>query len=100
MVHSNEKIEIENIQEYVNKLIKEIDKFLENYGKYHLEKFINENHKTFHPCLIPNPSSKGFLAGGRVILLSEYLKKQPGKCIKNFECPNRGHCPAYEENVE
>jgi hypothetical protein len=81
-------------------LIEEIDKFLESFGKHHIEKFLKMDQKTFRPCLIPHPSGKGFLAGGREILLSEYLKKKPGKCIKNFECPNRRYCPAYDENVD
>ena len=97
---SDKKIEIENIVEYTNSLLAEINKFLEEYGKYHLEHFIDEKFETFHPCLIPTPEKKGFFAGGRVIKLSEYIKKQPGKCIQNFECPNRAYCPAYKENVE
>ena len=97
---SDKKIEIENILEYTNSLLVNINGFLEEYGKYHLEHFIDEKYETFHPCLIQTPENKGFLTGGRKITLSEYLKKQPGKCIKNFECPNKGYCPAYQKNVD
>jgi hypothetical protein len=97
---SDKKIDIENILEYTNSLRAKLDGFLEEYGKYHLEHFIDEKHTIFHPCLIPNPDGKGFLAGGRIISLSEYLGKQSGKCIKNFECPNRTCCPAYEKCEE
>lgn len=96
---SDKKIEIENILEYTNSLLEKVNGFLEEYGKYHLEHFIDEKNEIFHPCLIPTTRNKGFLAGGRKITLSEYLKKRPGKCINNFECPNRGYCPAYQ-NLE
>ena len=97
---SDKKIDIENILEYTDSLLTKLDGFLEEYGKYHLENFIDEKYTIFRPCLIPNPEGKGFLAGGRNITLSEYLKKQPGKCINNFECPNRECCPAYQKHVE
>jgi len=61
MEHSDERIEIENIRDYVVTLLAEINIFLENYGNYHLHQFITEKHTTFHPCIIPNPEGKGFL---------------------------------------
>jgi hypothetical protein len=97
---ADKKIEIENILEYTNSLLEKINGFLEDYGKYYLDHFIDEKNETFHPCLIPAPENKGFLAGGRKITLSEYLKKQPGKCINNFECPNRSFCPAFQKRVD
>lgn len=96
----NEKIDIENILEYVSELVNGINIFLDQYGNYHLKQFITDEHTTFSACLIPHPEGKGFLVGGRVIKKSEYLKKQPGKCIDNFECPNRGYCSAYQKKVE
>lgn len=98
MEHSEERIEIEIIREYVETLIANINDFLEKYGIYHLKQFINENHKTFHPCLIPNPEGRGFLAGGRVIKYSEYRNKLPGECInREIPCPNKKICPAYQK---
>jgi hypothetical protein len=94
---SDKKIEIENIRDYVVKLLEGINDFLEKYGKYHLKQFIAEDHITSHSCWIPNPIDKSFLAGGRVITFSEYLKKQPGKCFALFSCPHKEHCPAYQK---
>lgn len=101
MEHSNERIEIENIQDYIVNLIAEINDYLERYGNYHLKRFIDEGHKIFYPCLIPHPEGKGFLAGGRVITYSEYMKKLPGKCqFRDIPCPRKNICPAYSKNDE
>jgi hypothetical protein len=101
MEHSDERIEIENIRDYVVTLLAEINIFLENYGKYHLHQFIEENHKIFYPCLIPHPEGKGFLAGGRVITYSEYMKKLPGKCqYRDIPCPRKNNCPAFLKSEE
>jgi hypothetical protein len=95
---SDTKIDIENIFEYTDSLLAKLDGFLEEYGKYHLEHFIDEKHTIFHPCLIPNPDGKGFLAGGRVITLHEYKNKLPGNCVaRNVPCPNKDICPAYQK---
>jgi len=97
----DKKIEIENILDYSNTLLVEINKFLERYGKYHLTKFLTENNTTFHPCIFPNPLGPGFSVGGRVITLSEYIKKLPGKCqYRDIPCPNKENCPAYLKNSE
>ena len=77
MENSDERIEIENIRDYVVTLLAEINEFLEKYGKYHLQQFINAKQETFHPCLFPNPEGKGFLVGGRLILFSEYKNVNP-----------------------
>ena len=99
--NSDEKIEIENIRDYVIGLLAETNDFLEKYGRYHLKQFIAEDHTTFHPCLIPNPAGKGFLAGGRVITYSEYMKKLPGKCqYRDIPCPRKNNCPAYLKSEE
>ena len=99
--NQNEKIEIENLRNYVVDLLVEINEFLEKYGRYHLKEFITENHTTFHPCLIPHPAGKGFLAGGRVITFLEYKKKIPGKCqYRDVPCPQKNICPAYLKNDE
>ncbi|MFA4877018.1 MAG: hypothetical protein WC586_06360 [Methanoregula sp.] len=101
MEHSDERIEIENIQEYIVNLIAEINDYLERYGNYHLKRFIDEGHKIFYPCFIPNPEGKGFLVGGRVITYSEYMKKLPGKCqFRDIPCPRKNICPAYSKNDE
>jgi len=101
MEHSDERIEIENIRDYVVNLIAEISDYLEKYGNYHLKRFIDEEHKIFYPCLIPHPEGKGFLAGGRVITYSEYMKKLPGKCqYRDIPCPKKNNCPAYLKNDE
>lgn len=98
MEHSNERIEIENIRDYIVTLVAEINEFLESYGKYHLNNFINDDYKTFHPCLIPHPEGKGFLAGGREITFLEYKNKLPGICvITGVQCPNREKCPANKK---
>lgn len=94
----DKKIEIENIFEYTNLILTNIDGFLEQYGKYHLTHFIDEKHTIFRPCLIPNPEGKGFLAGGRVITYQEYKMKLPGNCVaRNVPCPNKERCPAYQK---
>ena len=99
MEHSDERIEIENIRDYVVGLLVDINEFLDKYGKNHLKQFITETHTTFHPCLIPNPAGKGFLSGGRVITFSEYKNKLPGHCVtRNVPCPNKKNCPAYQNN--
>jgi hypothetical protein len=99
MEHSDERIEIENISNYVDALLRDINEFLEKYGKYHLIQFITENHTTFHPCFFPNPLGKGFSVGGRVITFSEYMEKNPGKCqFRDIPCSNKTNCPAYLNN--
>lgn len=99
MEHSDDRIEIENIRDYVIGLLAEINDFLEKYGRYHLKQFISENHTTFHPCLLPNPEGKGFFVGGRVITYSNYKKKLPGKCqYPDKPCPNKKICPAYQKS--
>jgi hypothetical protein len=101
MEHSKEKIEIENISTYVVDLLREINEFLEKYGKYHLNKFIIESHTTFLPCFFPNPLGKGYSVGGRVITFSQYMKKFPGKCqFRDIPCPRKNICPAYPQNNE
>jgi len=97
MVHSKDRIEIDNINEYVTDLISHLNKFLEKYGEYHLKQFINERHETYFPCWIPKGA--GFLVGGRVLTFFEYLNKLPGRCTAlDVPCPNRKNCPAYQKN--
>ena len=98
MEHSDERIEIENIRDYLDALISEVNTFLEKYGTYHLKNFIDDSCKTFHPCLIPDSEGKGFLAGGREITLSDYKNKNPGICVfPNVPCPHKETCPAYKK---
>ena len=95
MEHSDKRIEIDNIQEYMVTLHREINIFLTKYGDYHLRNFLKEDHKTFHPCPIPHPNGEGYLAGGRTITLKEYLQKKPGQCVGlDVPCQNRAKCPA------
>ncbi len=99
MEHSEERIEIENIRDYVVSLVDNLSKFLERYGNYLIEKFLKEDHKIFSPCWIPHANSNAFLSGGRVITYSEYKNKRPGKCVsRDLPCPNKKTCPAYQHD--
>ena len=95
MVHSNEEIKIENINDYANDLISEVQAFLEKYGDYHLRKFLKDSDKAIFMCGIPHPSGKGLLVALREVTLDEYLRKMPGTCISSdVPCPDRNFCPA------
>lgn len=100
IVVSKEKIEIEDISEYIHKIVEEVYKFLENFGEYMVNNYLTDKSETAFFCMIQKTGPDGkaiFMPALRMVTYEEYKEKKVGRCTnKDVPCPNKEFCPAYK----
>lgn len=100
IITSKERIEIEDLSEYIQKIVQDNYKFLESFGNYMINKYVTDESETTFFCIIFNKYSNGkpvFMPALRTVTYKEYKEKKVGKCInKDVPCLNKEFCPAYK----
>lgn len=100
IVVSKKRIEIEDISEYIHKIVKQVYKFLDNFGEYMVNKYLTDKSETAFFCMIQKTEPDGkviFMPALRMVTYDEYKEKEVGRCVdKEVPCPNKEFCPAYK----
>lgn len=100
MIHSNDKILIEDISSYIIEIVKDIDEFLDDFSIYAITNYLSDESKTGYMCLIRHQNPDGSIAnlvGLREVTYKEYKEKEVGTCIiRDVPCPDKEYCPAYK----
>jgi hypothetical protein len=95
---NNEKILIDDIQEYTIQTNKDILAFLNRFGEHFLEKYCEPDSKVKIICgVIPSSdNTDSIIVGMRYITYNEYQNKEVGTCSSiKTKCHLKDKCPAY-----
>ncbi|WP_317137481.1 hypothetical protein [Methanochimaera problematica] len=86
------KIEIDNIDNHIDIIFSEFNKFLFEFGKIGL-KLINFDLQNVDICF---QNSITYQIGTKLITINDIKNDQPGICTKLYdECPMKNYCKAY-----